>query len=239
VAIYLLLRFFFTIFGVHFSFDVMPLGEVLAVLSVIAMFSASVVAVFQQNIKRLLAYSSVAQVGYITLGISMGTVTGVAAGIVHLFNHALIKGALFLALGSLVYRVGTTRLDDIQGIGRNMPWTMGAFVVGGLSLIGVPLTTGFISKWNLVQAALEIGWWPIAVAILATSLLAVVYVWRVVERAFFQVPTGAASGATEAPLSLLLPTWLLALANIYFGADATLSWGLAFRAAQGLLGVTQ
>jgi multicomponent Na+:H+ antiporter subunit D len=113
---------------------------------------------------------------------------------------------------------------------------MAAFVVGGLSLIGVPLTVGFVSKWYLVQAALEQGRWPIAAVVLVGSLLAVMYVWKVVEVAYFkESPDGP--GIREAPLSLLLPTWALVLANLYFGIDAKLTAGVAIRAAETLLGV--
>jgi multicomponent Na+:H+ antiporter subunit D len=235
VAVYLLLRFFFTIFGAAFSFDTMQLDRILMPLALVAILSMSLVAVYQRNVKRLLAYSSVAQIGYMVLGISFASVLGVSAGILHLFNHALIKGALFMALGCVMYRVGSVRLDSMAGLGRAMPWTMAAFVVGGLSLIGVPLTVGFVSKWYLVQAALEQGNWPVAAVVLMGSLLAVVYVWKVVEVAYFgEVSPGA--GIREAPLGLLVPTWALVLANLYFGIDASLTAGVATRAAEVLIG---
>ncbi|HUP51777.1 MAG TPA: monovalent cation/H+ antiporter subunit D family protein [Longimicrobiales bacterium] len=235
VAVYLLLRFFFTIFGAAFSFDTMQLDRILMPLALVAILSMSLVAVYQRNVKRLLAYSSVAQIGYMVLGISFASVLGVSAGILHLFNHALIKGALFMALGCVMYRVGSVRLDSMAGLGRAMPWTMAAFVVGGLSLIGVPLTVGFVSKWYLVQAALEQGNWPVAAVVLMGSLLAVVYVWKVVEVAYFGEVSPEA-GIREAPLGLLVPTWTLVLANLYFGIDASLTAGVATRAAEVLIG---
>jgi multicomponent Na+:H+ antiporter subunit D len=235
VAVYLLLRFFFTIFGAAFSFDVMQLDRILMPLAVVAILSMSLVAVYQENVKRLLAYSSVAQIGYMVLGISFASVLGLTAGILHLFNHALMKGALFLAMGCVMYRVGSVRLESMAGLGRAMPWTMAAFVGGGLSLIGVPLTVGFVSKWYLVQAALERGMWPVATVVLVGSLLAVVYVWKVVEVAYFR-RTGAGAEIREAPLWLLVPTWVLVLANFWFGTDATMTAGVATRAAEVLLG---
>jgi multicomponent Na+:H+ antiporter subunit D len=238
VAIYVLLRFFFTIFGAKFSFETMQLDRVLLPLALVGIFSASVVAIFQSNVKRMLAYSSVAQIGYMILGISLVSVTGLTAAISHLFNHALMKGTLFMALGCVSFRVGAARLERMAGVGRTMPWTMGAFVVGGLSLIGVPLTAGFVSKWYLIVGALEKGWWPVAVLVLLTSLLAVIYIWRVVEVAYFK-PAPEGQGAREAPLALLIPTWTLALANLYFGLDTSLNAGVARQAAQGLLGVGQ
>jgi multicomponent Na+:H+ antiporter subunit D len=239
VAVYVLLRFFFTVFGADFSFDVMRLDYVLLPLGLVAIFTMSLVAIFQENVKRMLAYSSLAQIGYMVIGISFGSVTGLTAAILHLFNHALIKCALFLAVGSVFYRLGTVRLSDMAGVGHQMPWTMGAFVLGGFSLIGVPLTVGFISKWFLILAAIERGWWPVAGLVLMTSLMAVIYIWRVVESAYFRPPLGGRESAKEAPLGLLLPTWALILANLYFGIDASLTSGVASRAAEALLGIGQ
>jgi len=235
VSVYVLLRIFFTIFGVEFSFGQMPLGEILMVLAVAAMFVASTVAIFQNNVKRMLAYSSVAQIGYIVLGIGMASVTGVQAGVLHLFNHALIKGGLFLAMGCIFYRIGSTHIRDLAGLGKRMPWTAAAFVAGGFGLIGIPMTAGFISKWYLVLAAFEKGWWWIAVLILLSSLLAVIYVWKVVERMYFQ-PAPEGAGRAEAPFSLLVPTWILIVASIWFGVDTRLSAGAALEAAKTLLG---
>ena len=236
VGVYLLLRFFFTIFGVTFSFDVMQLDRILMPLALIAIVTMSLVAIYQENVKRLLAYSSVAQIGYMVLGISFASVLGLTAGILHLFNHALMKGALFMSMGCVMYRVGSVRLERMNGLGRAMPWTMAAFVVGGLSLIGVPFTVGFISKWYLVQAALEQGMWPVAGVVLLGSLLALMYVWKVVEVAYFR-EADPELGISEAPLSLLAPTWVLVLGNLYFGINASDSVGVATRAAEMLLGV--
>ena len=199
------------------------------------MFAASTVAIFQVDIKRMLAYSSIAQLGYMVLGMSFATVTGLTSTILHLFNHALMKGALFMALGAVVMRFGDATIDTMRGLGRVMPWTMAAFVAGGLSLIGMPLTVGFISKWYLVAAALESGLWPIAVLVVASSLLTVIYIWRVVEAAYFDdPPEGVTAG--EAPPALLIPTWTLIGANIYFGIDASLTTRVAGEAARVLLG---
>lgn len=241
VAVYMLLRFFFTIFGAAFSYDVMQLDRVLVPLALIAAVTTSLVAIFQSNVKRLLAYSSLAQVGYIVLGIGFGTVTGLTAGILHLFNHAIMKGALFMALGCVFYRIGTVEIDSMRGLAKRMPWTMAAFVAGGLSLIGVPLTVGFISKWYLILAALERGWWPIAAVVLFTSLLAAIYIWRVVEAAYFRAAPegGPLEGVREAPLALLLPTWLLIAANFYFGIDSSFTTGVARLAAANLLGIVR
>lgn len=235
VSVYLLLRFFFTLFGPAFSFTTMELDLVLLPLAIVAVFAMSTAAVFSNDIKRMLAFSSVAQIGYMVLGICLVNLNGVTAAILHLFNHALMKTALFLALGAVVLRVGGVGISQIEGLGKYMPWTCAAFVVGGLSLIGVPLTVGFISKWYLILGALDQHWWWLAALILLSSLLALVYVWRVVEAMYFRPAVN--SQITEAPVSMLLPTWVLILANLYFGIDTQLSVGTARSAAAGLLGL--
>ena len=239
VSVYLLLRFFFTVFGYGFAFDRMQLWIFLMPLALIGIVTASLVAVFQNNIKRMLAYSSVAQIGYMVLGISFASVSGLTGGIVHLFNHGLMKCALFLAMGCIVYRCGSVHIDEMRGLGRTMPWTMAAFVAGGLSLIGVPMTVGFISKWYLVTAALEQGLWPVAGVILFSSLLAAVYIWRVVEVAYFEEPSAVEGEGSirEAPLSLLIPMWVLVVAIFYFGVTTKFTAGIAQQAAESLLGV--
>lgn len=236
VAVYVLLRLIFSIFGVAIAFDTLPVSEVLLTLSVAAMFIASILAVFETDVKRVLAYSSLGQIGYITLGIGLANVPGLTGGIVHLFNHALMKTALFMSLGAIVYRIGTIKLADLAGIGRQMPLTMAVFVVGGLALVGVPGTAGFVSKWYLAVGAFDRGWWPLVFLILVTSLIAVVYVGRVVEVAWFREPSSFAAGAKDPPLSMLLPMLALAAATIYFGIDTEASAAIARRVAEGLIG---
>jgi multicomponent Na+:H+ antiporter subunit D len=235
VAIYLFVRYLFSIFGVGFVFADLPVGPVLIVLSVAAMFGAATVAVFQSDLKRMLAYSSVGQVGYITLGIALATLNGLTGGLVHLLNHALIKGALFMSIGAVVFRSGKVAIEDLAGIGRRMPVTMAAFVVAGLGLIGIPGTAGFVSKWYLIVAALELGWWWLAFLIVASSLISLVYIGRVVEAAWFREPGRALAEVREAPLEMLAPIWLLAAASVYFGIDTEFTAGLAAKAATTLL----
>lgn len=236
VAVYVLVRVFFTVFGPVFSFRVMGVQGVLLPLALIAVVWASMAAIYQRNVKRLLAYSSVAQIGYMILGISLVSVTGLAAGLLHLFNHAIIKAALFMAVGAIMYQAGSVGIEGMRGLGRKMPWTMAAFVLGGLSLIGVPGTVGFISKWYLVLAAVQAELWLVAAVVLFGSLLAAIYIWRVVEAAYFQKYVGEPD-LKEAPLGLLVPTWALIIANVYFGIYATPTADIAVRAAEVLLGM--
>jgi len=239
VAAYLLIRFTFSIFGISFSFTTLPMETLFLILGLLGIFIASTVAIYQDNIKHVFAYSSVAQVGYMIVGFSLATQAGLTAMLLHMFNHALMKGALFLALAAVIYRVGSTRIADFQGLGRQMPLTMAAIVVGGLSLIGVPLTVGFVSKWYLVVAVLEKGWWWLAGLVLLGSLLAVIYVWRIVETAYFTAPIAGRQPVKEAPMAFLVPVWMLVSANVYFGIDTRLSVEIATAAAKSLFGVAQ
>jgi multicomponent Na+:H+ antiporter subunit D len=240
VSVYILLRFVLTIFRRGFALQALELDTGLMVLSLTGIVVASMAAIYQTNVKRMLAYSSVAQIGYMVLGISFMSMAGLTGGIVHIFNHALIKGGLFLVMGCVALRLGSVRLESMKGLGRRMPLTMAAFVVGGLNLIGVPLTAGFITKWYLIVAALERGLWPVALLTLFSSLLAVVYVWRVVEAAYFQEPPQGSPGepgapGAEAPLSMLVPAWVLLGATLVFGVYTSLPVGVAGQAAKILL----
>ncbi|MGD9866869.1 MAG: monovalent cation/H+ antiporter subunit D family protein [Hyphomicrobiales bacterium] len=235
VAVYLLLRLLFSVFGAGFVFEELPVTPVLMLLSLAAMFGASIVAVFQENVKRMLAYSSVAQIGYITLGIALANQAGLTGGIVHLFNHALMKCGLFLVMGAIFYRIGSVKIGDLAGIGRRMPVTMSAFVLAGLSLVGAPGTVGFVSKWYLALGAIELGWWWLAFLIVLSSLIAVVYIGRVVEVAWFREPTALTRKATEPPLEMQIPILIVVVATVYFGLDTKLTAGVAGQAADILL----
>ena len=235
VAIYLLVRFYFSIFGVAIDFRALPVTEIIIALSVAAMFVASFIAVFETNLKRMLAFSSVAQIGYITLGIGLANQAGLTGGLVHVVNHALMKAALFLAAGAIFYRVGTVQLKELVGIGRKMPLTMAAFTIAGLGLVGTPGTSGFVSKWYLALGALDKGWWVLVFLIVGSSLIALVYVGRVLEVAWLREPSAAIAHANDPPLSMLLPLIVLATATIYFGIDTEWTAGIAGTAVKALL----
>ena len=235
VSVYVLLRVTYTIFSPRFAFDLLSLNVWLAALAFVGIYLASLTAIFQTDVKRLLAYSSIAQIGYIVLGLSLASVSGVTASVLHVLNHAFIKGGLFLAMGCFAIRLPSLDIDDLQGIGRRMPWTTLAWVFGGLGLIGVPVTAGFVSKWYLVTATLESGYLFATALVLLGSLLAVVYTWRVIEVAYFREPRGAAETATEVPLRMLIPTYCLIGASLLFGVWTSCPTSLARFAAQAIL----
>jgi len=243
-ALYLLLRFSFTVFDPGFDYVGVLLKYLLIGVGVVGMIFASLQAIFQTDVRRTLAFSSVAQVGYMLLGIGLATAAGLAAGYLHLLNHAIIKGGLFIALGAFWYRFGITRVEDFQGLSKTMPWTMAAFTVSALSLIGVPFTAGFVSKVNLATAAADKGWWWAVAVIVVTSVLAIIYMGRILLSAYFgNAPeiNGVTAKRNEAPLMMLVPMWLLAFMSVAIGSNI-LNFGDNFvgaaeRAARLLLGL--
>ncbi|XXK31076.1 monovalent cation/H+ antiporter subunit D family protein [Rhodobacteraceae bacterium nBUS_24] len=234
VAIYVLLRFMFSVFQPGFVAQVPTLEVIILPFALLAMFGASLTAIFQRDLKRMLAYSSIAQIGYMLLGIAFFSQAGLMATMIQLFNHGITKAALFMGVGAFVLRAGGSFYHHLNGLGKSMPWTSAAMVIAGMSLIGIPGTAGFISKWLLVQAALDAGWWPIAILIVASSLLAVIYVWRMIETLYLTEST-AELQARQAPMSMLIPLWIMALACIYFGLDSDLTLSASRTAAEGLL----
>lgn len=234
VAVYVMIRFIFTIFGADHVFKEMSMDLILMVMAIVAIFKCSYMATVQSNVKTVLAYSSVAQIGYMILGVSLVSVTGLMAGMIHIFNHALMKGALFMAVGAVFYRVGSVEVRAFNGMGKQMPLTMAAFAIAGLSIIGVPLTVGFISKWYLVTAALEQNNWMVSALVLIGSLLAIVYIGRVIEAAYFKEPDPKNADVKEVPWLMLAPMWILVLANIYFGIDTSLTTEAAKTASEML-----
>jgi len=207
---------------------------ILIPLALAGIFLGTVLAIYENDIKKLLAFSSVAQIGYIALGFGIATTAGLAAGFIHIGNHALMKGGLFLALGC--YAIGLGRrvnLDQMTGLGRRMPITTTAFLVCGLSLIGLPLTAGFISKLYLVRALLEADMIMVLLLVMASSALSVVYLWKIVEVLWHRGEDD--QPVAEAP-SLYLPLWIVAIANIWLGVSPAPLVDAAGRAAMYLSG---
>lgn len=239
VAFYVLARFLFSVFHAGAAMESAIFDYVLAPMAVIAMIVCSAQASFQPDVRRLLAFSSVAQVGYMLLGLSMGTEAGFSAGLLHLFNHALMKGALFMGISIFTLSLGVRRIRDLNGLGKLMPVTSAAFTVAGLSLIGVPLTAGFVSKYYLIMAALDRGWWWAVAAIVISSVLAIFYVGRMLEAMYLREPPHREDGSlpvVHAPKISVAALVVLAAANVYFFFDPGLPLDLAKAAAHALIG---
>lgn len=240
-ALYLLYRFVFTVFDPSFDYIGGLLTFVITAFAVTGMIFASLQALFQTDARRTLAFSSVAQIGYMLLGVGILSVLGLAGAYLHLINHAVVKGGLFLALGAMWYRFGITRIDDMAGISKTMPITTAAFTVLAFSLIGVPFTAGFVSKVALAEAAAERGWWWAVGVIMVTSILALFYMGRMMLAAYFRDPPtvdGEVLKRNEAPVLMLIPIISLAAISIFIGVRGNdILADTAYNAARVLIGV--
>ena len=204
-AIYLIARFTFAVFPDTSAFGQIFVHVVLAPLAAVAVIVCSVQAILEKEVRRILAYSSVAQVGFIILGLTLANAAGVSAALFFIFAHALIKAALFMALGALAISVKARTLEDFAGVARDAPWSAAAFGIGAASLAGLPLTMGFLAKWKLVEAALQGGAIWMLVVVAAGSLLTLVYAGRMIEAMFFRPSLPGAARAREAPVGVLVP----------------------------------
>ncbi|TNF98636.1 MAG: monovalent cation/H+ antiporter subunit D family protein [Gammaproteobacteria bacterium] len=236
VAIYVIARTTFSVFTAPYAATTI-FNELMVILGAMAVIYGAIQAIRQTGFKPLLAWSSLSQIGYFMIGIGLLSATGLMATMVHLFNHAIIKTTLFMAAGILLYQTGTLRISRLRGIGKHMPLTFTAIVIAGLSLIGVPGTVGFISKWYLVQAAVEQQLWWLAAVVVLGSVLAIGYVWKIVETLYFQPqdePMEISGDKQERRLPLVVPVWILAVACIYLGIDTDITVGAAQSAARTL-----
>ncbi len=233
-SLYILARILFSVFENSENLINNTLFFVILPLSIIAMFAGTIMAIYEKDIKRLLAHSSVAQIGYITLAFSIGTKASIAAGFIHMFNHAIIKGGLFIAITSIGFYIKKrVTINNLSGLGRAMPITFFCFVLCSLSLAGLPLTAGFISKLYLIKASISSDGIWIAILILISSALSVVYLWKMIEVLWMREAKKIV--INENPkiyLSLIIITFL----NIYFGLDASLVVNGSFEAAEKLIG---
>lgn len=215
VAAYVMIRVMFTIFKPDFIIYTVNAHTILAWLAAIAIIAGSVLAIAQTDFKRMLAYSSVSQIGYIILGVALVNQIAMTGGIIHIMNHGIMKAALFMVAGAIIYKSGIRNINDFKGIGKTMPYTSAAFTLVALSMIGVPPTVGFVSKWYLALGAIEAGMWIFVGVIMLSSLLNIVYFWRVFENMYFYRAEGGK--VDEVPFSMLLPILILAVMTFLLG----------------------
>jgi multicomponent Na+:H+ antiporter subunit D len=171
------------------------------------------------------------------LGIALITELGLAASLIHIFNHAFIKVGLFLAVTAIIYSYGTDSIECLAGMAKTSPFTFVLFLISGLSIIGVPLTSGFISKWYLIKASLEAGYWALVVIIVFSSVLAIIYIGRVIETAYFKPETKntASLNNKKMPHLLFLSLFIFSFINIYLGIETSLNVDMAFQIAHELI----
>jgi multicomponent Na+:H+ antiporter subunit D len=236
VGIYAMLRLVFTVFKPEFNASVVPMKVILLVLSSVAIVYGAAMAIAQKDLKRMLAYSSVSQIGYIILGAALASQTALSGSLLHMLNHALMKACLFMCAGLMLLSSGAEKLSDLKGAGRRMPLTMAAFTLAALSMTGIPPTLGFMSKWHIALGAVEAGLWMLLPVILAGSLLTGIYFWKVIEPAYFSAPQSGKAEGGEPPLTAVAPALLLAALGALLGLAAHTPAVAAARAAAELLG---
>ncbi len=211
-GVYALTRIFFSVFGLTPA-----LSQVLMYLGAVSIVIAAFLALGQKDIKRLLAYSSISQVGYVVLGIGIGTPLGIAGGLFHLFNHALAKGLLFLNSGSVQQATGTRNLEEMGGLAKRMPVTAATSLVGSLSIAGVPPLSGFWSKLIIIMALVQAKEWPLAIVAILASVLTLWYYLLIQRKAFFGKLDEKWTAVKEAPFWMTAATVILALLSIGVG----------------------
>ncbi|MGZ8478262.1 MAG: proton-conducting transporter transmembrane domain-containing protein [Candidatus Binatia bacterium] len=218
VAAYVMVRIFLGVFQPSFGFDRVALLPVISWLAAAGIIYGSVMAIAQSDLRRMLAYSSVSQIAYVGLGLGMGNSMGLIGALLHVVNHAAMKACLFFVAGTVRQRTGQVQISNLTGLGRTMPWSMAAFTIAALSMIGVPPAAGFFSKWYLMLGALELANPWFVTVILLSSLLSAVYFFRVLENIYVKTTTmpGAKVGA-EAPPAMLAPTLITAAAVLVLG----------------------
>lgn len=225
-----ILRVIYNVFGVALLRD-LGFARYLAGLAAFTIIAASLIAIFQDNLKRRLAFSTVSQLSYIVLGASLLTPLAAAAAIVHIANQAFAKITMFFVAGAIQRTTGKTQVHELAGIGYRMPYTMGAFTIASLSFIGVPLFAGFVTKWYLSLGALEAGAWWYVVVMLVSALLNAAYWLPIVYAAFFKATPSAPVEITEARWTLLVPTLVCAAYVIMLGATVSVP-GMPFSLAR-------
>jgi len=223
VMIYVMIRLILTVFTPKFSFTVLAVNESIVWLAVIAIVMGAVLALAERNLKKMLTYIIIAEVGYMVGGAWLGNRAGMTGAILHIVNDALMTLCVFLVVGNIVYKIKGHAFDDLKGLFRKMPFTMGAFVVGALSIIGVPPTCGFFSKWYLISGGIAAGHYGFVAALLFSSLVNVVLFFRIIELGYFE-PFSDHHGHNhhpepidEAPLSMLVPLIIVAAGLVVVG----------------------
>ncbi|MBS3824063.1 MAG: proton-conducting membrane transporter [Wenzhouxiangellaceae bacterium] len=214
-----------------------PLLTLIVWLGALGALGGALMALVQRDIKRMLAYSTVANIGYIFIGLGLATASAVSGAMVHSVNHAVMKSALFLAAGAIIHRTGLRNIDDLRGLGRRMPITAFGMAVALIALSGVPPAAGFVGKWQIALGALEAGQpWLVAVLVVA-GIVVLAFGVRVINALYFRPPARVpVASAIEVPASMWLPVLLLAVASLALGLAGTPMLAFVGPAVQSVYG---
>ena len=224
VGVFCVIRVYSDIFGIQVLQDLDGEDWMIGIACATILIS-SLIALSQDNLKRRLAFSTIGQLGYVVLGATLATEQGVGGSVLHIAMHACGKITLFFCAGAIFVASGKKYVSELRGLGRKMPITMGAFMIGSLSVIGLPPLGGFISKWYLALGALDRGMTWVVVVLLVSSLLNVFYLLPVAVTAFFRDPKDDQdTGMKEAPMACVVPLAITAIGcfGLFFFAEAIL-----------------
>ncbi|MBU2510582.1 monovalent cation/H+ antiporter subunit D family protein [bacterium] len=225
VMIYVMIRLVFSLFTPAFSFSNQLLTAVVVWIAIVAIVMGSVLALAQKNLFKMLSFIIIAEVGYMVGGFWLGNSDGMTGAILHIANDALMTLCLFLAVGNIKYMTKIERFEDLKGIISKMPVSMTVFIIGGFSIIGVPPTCGFFSKWYLIKGGIVANQWGFVIALLFSSLVNTILFFRIIEIGFFSsgdnsnVKGHGSATIREAPIGMLIPALitagLLVLSGLY------------------------
>ena len=236
VGVFVIIRIITGVFGVNLLKS-LSLTTPVIVLACITILCGSLIALSQDNLKRLLAYSTISQLSYIVLGVSLLSSRGITGAFIHIPMHAFGKITLFFCAGAIYVATGKKNISEMKGLGRQMPITMAAFFIGSLSIIGLPPCGGFLSKWNLVLGSIEAHRPLVLVVLLFSSLLNAGYFMPVVYKAFFFKTESPVAVVKEAPLCCLIPLCLTAIFSIIFLFYPQPFYELITEALKNIIGV--
>tara|TARA_B100000315_G_scaffold259397_1_gene315304 strand:+ start:36265 stop:37725 length:1461 start_codon:yes stop_codon:yes gene_type:complete len=214
IGAFAILRAAYHIFGLETLKD-LNLGLPLVFLASFTIVTASIIALRRDDLKARLVYSTIGQISYTLIGAALLVPAGLTGGVLQIVNHAIAKVTLFFCAGAIFVSSGKTKVSELNGIGKQMPFTMAAFTIGSLSIIGFPPFAGFISKWYLILGSVEAEQYPVIAVLVASSILSASYLLPIVYAAFFRdLPQGEKAERREAPAMMLAPLIIAAIATL-------------------------
>jgi len=209
----------------------------LAIFAVFTMFGGNLMALLQNDLKRLLAFSTITHMGYIVFGFAIASQEGLAASLFHIVNHAVMKSLLFLCAGAFIRQTKTRDLRKLRGIGKTMPMTSAAFIIGTIAIAAFPPLNGFWSEMMIIVAGVRAEMIIFSALMLTNMALSVVYYFRLIRIIILEKPTKVSKKATKAPITMLIPILVLAFLCIFIGVYPGPFIGASSKAAEAMLNI--
>ena len=223
VSVYIMIRLMFSVFSVDYVFRTIEWHQLVVWLASLAIVVGSISALAQRNLKKMLTYIIVAEVGYMVGGAWLANANGLTGAVYHILSDALMTLCLFMAVGAIIFKTKDSSFGAMRNIFQKMPITSVVFLVGALAIIGIPPTCGFFTKWYLIAGAVEAGQWVFIAELLLSSLISAIIFFRLIEIAYFGAGETGSHGhhqkvaVAEAPLTMLIPMALTAISLIAIG----------------------